>query len=70
MSKRRSKNEILSVEIGIERPIEDTWIDAARRQLVVCGWWGETRVDLSDERYDQAVAEGYRVVIDDGGNGA
>jgi hypothetical protein len=59
----------LSIEIGVEGPIEDVWIDATRRQIVVCGWWGETRVTPSEATYERALRAGYRVVTDGGGNG-
>jgi len=59
----------LVIEIGVGGPIEDIWIDAERRQIVVCGWWGETRVTPSDDTYARALRAGYRVVTDGGGNG-
>lgn len=62
-------DEELSVQIGVEGPIEDVWLDAAARQIVVCGWWGETRVTASEATYERARRAGYRVVTDGGGNG-
>jgi hypothetical protein len=68
-SRKPSANDSLSVEIGVEGPVEDVWLDGDRRQIVVCGWWGETRVTASDATYERARLAGYRVVTDGGGNG-
>lgn len=67
--RRSFDSDELVIEIGLPGyQVEDVWLDARSGEVVVCGWWGDTRVKLSAEGFADAARSGaYRVVNDNGG---
>lgn len=66
MSGKPSNDGALSIRIGAGG-INDSWIDEAAREVVVIGWWGETRATPSELSFERAMRDGgLRIIHADG----